>query len=273
MYTGLLACALALAACSDDAREEKKPDAQISADSGVLDTGATPDQAPPAPDSTPAATRKVGEDGVACGPAPALLSEELEGWIERRRGAELEPAEEALRRGSRDVLRNGKYKPTGRGKPASEYLVRAATDDSFPRINGPVDANNLISLQHCVAVSLWDQTLAGGSELELRLGAEDEQFVFNQAGQLLRLKDLVCGCVLDHAPPTAPIVTPIKDSLATKIHSSTTHVAGCIYYPLSAGSLSHLQQITEAFLGRLLQCGEATTGTTAVLLPRRTATL
>ena len=32
---------------------------------------------------------------------------------------------------SRDLLRHGGYKPTGRGKPASEYLVRAAGDGAL----------------------------------------------------------------------------------------------------------------------------------------------
>ena len=39
--------------------------------------------------------------------------------------------EESLRSAVRDMLRHGGYKPTGRGKPASEYLVRAANEDRF----------------------------------------------------------------------------------------------------------------------------------------------
>ncbi len=215
----------------------------------------------------------VEAKGVRCGPAPAALAEELKRWVQRRATAELEAGEEALRKGSRDILRNGKYKPTGRGKPASEYLVRAAKAGDFPRINGPVDANNLVSLQHCVAVSLWDQHLAGHAEYEVRLGSEDEQYVFNPAGQTLRLRDLVCGCVLADEGESRPVVTPIKDGLATKIRPETTHVAGCIYYPLAAGSALHLEEITAAFFGWLRQCGEAVSGATAVALPGQTATL
>lgn len=56
--------------------------------------------------------------------------------------------------------RNGRYKPTGRGKPANEYLLRAANDGTFPSINGLVDSNNLLSLEHMVPISVWDLDLA-----------------------------------------------------------------------------------------------------------------
>ena len=53
---------------------------------------------------------------------------------------------EELRAAVRDMLRHGGYKPTGRGKPASEYLVRAAEDGSLRSINAAVDACNAVSL-------------------------------------------------------------------------------------------------------------------------------
>ena len=40
---------------------------------------------------------------------------------------------EALRQEVRDLLRHGGHKPTGRGKPSSEYLVRAAGEGKVPR--------------------------------------------------------------------------------------------------------------------------------------------
>ena len=46
----------------------------------------------------------------------ALLSLEADAPLERS---------EEVRVATRDLLRHGGYKPTGRGKPASEYLVRA----------------------------------------------------------------------------------------------------------------------------------------------------
>ena len=51
----------------------------------------------------------------------------------------------------RDVFRHGGYKPTGRGKPASEYLVRAAGEGKLSTINAAVDLCNVVSLHSMAA--------------------------------------------------------------------------------------------------------------------------
>src|SRR5690606_14984603 len=58
---------------------------------------------------------------------------------------DLDATREARRLAARDMLRHGRYKPTGRGKPASEYLLRALAEGDFPRIHAVVDVNNLVS--------------------------------------------------------------------------------------------------------------------------------
>lgn len=214
----------------------------------------------------------VRVDGIEVGPAPDALAEELDLWVEHRNGGTLSEQEEALRKGSRDMLRNGVYKPTGRGKPASEYLMRAAHEGNFPRINGPVDANNLVSLKHCVPVSVWDLELAGTDTFEIRLGRQGERYVFNPAGQELDLHDLVCGCGMFDGE-SRPQVTPIKDSLATKLQSGSRRLAGCIYYPLRAGGREGLEQATAELRGWLERCGPAVQGTHATCLPGENAAL
>ena len=82
------------------------------------------------------------------------------------------------------MLRNGSYKPTGRGKPANEYLLRAAGEGSFPATNALVDANNLVSLKHMVPISVWDLDLASSHHTLFRLGRDDERYVFNRAETL-----------------------------------------------------------------------------------------
>src|SRR5687767_3750023 len=67
---------------------------------------------------------------------------------------------EALRSAVRDMLRHGGYKPTGRGKPASEYLVRTAEEDGIRSINLPVDACNVVSLHSGFPISVVDMDLA-----------------------------------------------------------------------------------------------------------------
>ena len=48
-----------------------------------------------------------------------------------------------VRRAVRDLLRSGGFKPTGRSKPASEYLIKAAAEESLTSINLAVDACNV----------------------------------------------------------------------------------------------------------------------------------
>lgn len=210
--------------------------------------------------------------GVSAGPAPQRLDAALSALVGERRAQPLTPAEEAMRRASRDLLRNGSYKPTGRGKPASEYLLRAALEGTFPRVNGPVDANNFVSLAYGVAISLWDLDRAGTSELEFRLGVPGERYVFNPAGQVLELGDLVCGCGLTGGR-SVPMVTPVKDSLATKIQADTTRVAGCIYFPLSEGGAERLAAITAEFRDWLAACGTPSRAVSGVCLPGATLEL
>ena len=80
------------------------------------------------------------------------------GQVVAERAGPLNETEEARRIAARDILRNGSYKPTGRGKPASDYLLRRciATGVCISRINAPVDICNYLSLRYVVPISLWD---------------------------------------------------------------------------------------------------------------------
>jgi len=194
----------------------------------------------------------VVAEPVSSAAAPAELAAALDAAIARRRAQPLGADDEATRQQCREVLRNGRYKPTGRGKPASEYLLRAALEGGFPRVNGPVDANNLVSL---APISLWDLDLAGTPEFEVRLGRAGESYVFNPSGQVLELADLLCGCGLFADGRSQPMVTPVKDGLATKLTPATRRVAGCIYFSLGAGGRDRLRQVTAGFARWLQVCG------------------
>src|SRR5262245_16648493 len=62
----------------------------------------------------------IAATGVTVGPSPV----DLRGVIEACIGAK-GFASEARRTAVRDLLRRGGFKPSGRNKPASEYLVQA----------------------------------------------------------------------------------------------------------------------------------------------------
>lgn len=169
--------------------------------------------------------------------------------------ADSEDRSEARRLAARDMLRNGRYKPTGRGKPASEYLLRAVSEDVFPRINAVVDVNNLISVEAALPISLWDLDCAAANRYVFRLGAEGESYVFNASGQTLDLHDLAVGCRADESGAGEPIVSPIKDCHATKTTPESRHVVGCIYAPVNTVEHDELRTICERFAQWLGRCG------------------
>jgi DNA/RNA-binding domain of Phe-tRNA-synthetase-like protein len=129
----------------------------------------------------------------------------------------------------RNMLRYGSYKPAGRSKPASEYLLAAAAD-GFPLVNGPVDVNNAVSLQWGYPASIFDATLSGWNLL-LRRGTRGERYVFNLSGQTIELEDLLCIC-REINGAWVPCGNPVKDSMATKISATTTQVVGVICSPV-----------------------------------------
>lgn len=68
--------------------------------------------------------------------------------------------DDAVRAAVRDLLRHGGYKPTGRGKPSAEYLVRAVAEGALGAINPAVDTCNAVSLHSGLPISVVDLDLA-----------------------------------------------------------------------------------------------------------------
>ncbi len=155
--------------------------------------------------------------------------ERLNQLLERRKQP-LSANEDAFRKACRDMMRIGTYKPTGRGKPASEYLLRAASEESFPRINTAADINNYISLAWLAPISLWDTDREPADSWLFRPGKAGEEFVFNPSGQTISLQDLVTGFAVKDGKET-PVVTPVKDCQQTKTDTETRNIAAAIYYP------------------------------------------
>jgi len=134
-----------------------------------------------------------------------------------------------MRRRVRGTLRHGVYKPSGRGKPASEFLLRAALSDAFPRVNRPVDVNNLVSLESGLPGSIFDAALSG-RRLLIRRGAPGESYVFNPSGQSIDLQDLLLVCRFTDGA-WEPCGNPVKDSMETKIRPETRDVVAVLYAP------------------------------------------
>jgi DNA/RNA-binding domain of Phe-tRNA-synthetase-like protein len=123
--------------------------------------------------------------------------------------------DEAVRAAIRDLLRVGGYKPTGRGKPASEYLVRAASDGTLGPINAAVDVCNAVSLHSGFPISVVDLDRAA-APFRIAVAPEGASYVFNASGQEMDLGGLLC--VFDAEGPCA---NAVRDSHRTKTRDET----------------------------------------------------
>ncbi len=164
--------------------------------------------------------------GVHVGPCDAALDAEVESVLARVRAAAEHPPQ-GVKDAIRDLLRRGGYKPTGRGKPASEYLANAAARGEFPRINNVVDACNVVSLDTGLPISLLDLDLAmeGAPGLVIRLGRDGESYVFNSAGHEIDVEGLLC-VARDGGPCLG---NAVKDGMASKIRPETRNVLAVVW--------------------------------------------
>jgi DNA/RNA-binding domain of Phe-tRNA-synthetase-like protein len=124
-------------------------------------------------------------------------------------------ADESVRGAVRDLLRHGGYKPTGRGKPASEYLVRASGEGALGSINAAVDVCNVVSLHSGLPISVVDAERAR-APFRIGLAPAGASYVFNASGQSIDLEGLLC--LFDAEGPCA---NAVKDAQRTKTQEGT----------------------------------------------------
>lgn len=189
--------------------------------------------------------------GIKVSPSPSPLVEKLSQLVEKRKGEEFPPP--PLKDSIRSLLKKGGFKPTGRNKPASEYLAQAAREGRFPFINNLVDINNYLSLLSGLPISLIDLDVTG-PDITLRTGKKDEGFVFNASDQVINVEGLICICRKDGGP----LGNPVKDSMEAKLKESSENVVGVIY----ASSLTdpaELRSYAEMFASLLKDYGQAET--------------
>lgn len=149
----------------------------------------------------------------------------------------------------RDLLRHGGYKPTGRGKPASEYLLRAAEAATLGSINAAVDACNVVSLHSGLPISVVDLALAEGPFRLAVAGAAS--YVFNASGQEIDITGLLC--LWDALGPCA---NAVKDSQRTK---TTPHTRETLSVVWGVNRLGDRGALATAWYRQLLETLGATT--------------
>ncbi len=137
--------------------------------------------------------------------------------------------DESVRQQVRDLLRHGGYKPTGRGKPASEYLVGAVEKGALGSINAAVDACNVVSLHSALPISVVDLDRAR-APFSIRLAPAGASYVFNASGQTIDL-----GGLLVLADADGPCANAVKDAQRTKTHAGTTRTLSVVWGAKAAG--------------------------------------
>ena len=158
--------------------------------------------------------------------------------------------DEAVRSAVRDLLRLGGYKPTGRGKPASEYLVRAATEGALGSINAAVDVCNAVSLHSGFPISVVDLDLAR-APFRITVAPAGASYVFNASGQEIDLAGLLSLFDSD-----GPCANAVRDAQRTKTRDETTATLSVVWG--CAGFDSRLHD-TEQWYRDLLANAGATT--------------
>ncbi|MFO0844196.1 MAG: phenylalanine--tRNA ligase beta subunit-related protein [Gemmataceae bacterium] len=158
--------------------------------------------------------------------------------------------EDRVREQIRALLRHGGYKPTGRGKPASEYLLRAAGDGSLATINLAVDACNAVSLHSGLPISVIDLDRAA-EPLRVGLAPPGTSYVFNAAGQSIDLAGLLC--LSDAAGPCA---NGVKDAQRTKTTPQTRRTLSLVW---GTNALPGRTAVASAWYQELLRLAGAVT--------------
>lgn len=158
--------------------------------------------------------------------------------------------DEAMRAAVRDLLRHGGYKPTGRGKPASEYLVRAASDGALGAINAAVDACNAVSLHSGFPISVVDLDRAHGP-FRIAMGPAGASYVFNASGQEIDLGGLLCLHDAD-----GPCANAVRDAQRTKTSADTRSTLSVIWG--CAGFEERLKEAERWYRALLADVGATT---------------
>jgi len=131
--------------------------------------------------------------------------------------------EDSIKPKIRDLLRHGGYKPTGRGKPASEYLRQAVAKETLGPINLPVDICNVVSLHSGLPISVVDFDRIN-EPLRIGIAPPESEYVFNATGQTIKISGLLC--LFDE---TGPCANGVKDSQRTKTSPQTTKTVSIIW--------------------------------------------
>jgi DNA/RNA-binding domain of Phe-tRNA-synthetase-like protein len=159
-------------------------------------------------------------------------------------------SDDAVREAVRQLLRHGGFKPTGRSKPASEYLIRAVGEGRLTSINVAVDVCNVVSLHSGLPISVVDLDLAR-PPFRVEVAGAGASYVFNASGQSMDLGGLLCLGDAD-----GPCANAVKDAQRTKTRPETRRTLSLVW---GSTVLAGRAAQTERWYRTLLEQQGATT--------------
>ncbi len=148
-----------------------------------------------------------------------------------------------IRAAVRDVLRLTGFKPTGRSKPASEYLRKAVGEGQLSSINWAVDACNAVSLHSGLPISVVDLDRLT-APLRVDVATEGTSYVFNASGQSIDVGGLLCLFDAD-----GPCANAVKDAQRVKTNEATRRTLSLIW---GCRAFADQVRLTTSWYRRLL---------------------
>ncbi len=132
-------------------------------------------------------------------------------------------SDDAVREAVRALLRQGGFKPTGRSKPASEYLLKAVREGLLSPINLAVDVCNVVSLHSGLPISVVDLERTR-QPLRVGIAPAGSSYVFNASGQTIDVGGLLCLFDAD-----GPCANAVKDAQRTKTGPQTRRTLSLVW--------------------------------------------
>ncbi len=161
-------------------------------------------------------------------------------------------SDDRVREAVRNLLRQGGFKPTGRSKPASEYLLKAVNEKLLTSINLAVDVCNVVSLHSGLPISVVDLDRAR-EPFRVGLAPSGSSYIFNASGQSIDVGGLLC--LFDAEGPCA---NAVKDAQRTKTSPETRRTLSLVWGTVA---LPGRAEQSAAWYRQLLEAQGATTET------------
>lgn len=156
-------------------------------------------------------------------PLAAMAGNDIIGRLWNADAAVPWQSSDAVRESVRALLRWGGFKPTGRSKPASEYLLKALRENLYQPINLAVDICNVVSLHSGLPISVIDLDRAT-PPFRIAVAPPGTHYVFNASAQTIDI-----GGLVGIGDAEGPCANAVKDAQRTKTSPETRKTLSVVW--------------------------------------------